>query len=210
MKHITLALTLLACAGTAHAQTPQKTAAECGADPPGEYMKLSPAEFDGTLGMGWRIVGNREGCEQAGADLIALYREQMEAQMARLDGHEGQLRAAAGDTARPAELFRRKLVFLRKFALETGDRSDVIYAEATLAYLERDRATLEARRAELAALPKPDWYEAAAANHVKTNPKAAASLVWPRNLNVVDGLLACFEKPYREAYSTACQPTPQQ
>ena len=214
MKRITLGqtalvLALFASVGAAHAQPPQKSAAECGADPPNPYLKLSPAEFDQTIGKGWRVVGDKEGCEQAGADLIATYRDEVMAQhIAGLNGHEAQLRASAGDFPKAAELYRRKLTFSKAQAAETQDNSDVVYIEATIAYLERDRAALETKRAELAALPKPDWYDATATNYLKTNPKVAASLAWPRNLNIVDGLIACFDKPYREAYSTACQPKP--
>ncbi len=211
MKHIALALVLLVSAGAANAQAPQKSAAECGADPANPYLRLSPKEFDQTIGMGWRVIGDKEGCEQAGADIIAIYRDEVLAQyIAGLNGHEAQLRASAGDFPKAAELYRRKLIFLKALAEESQDLSDVVYVEATIAYLERDRAALEARRAQLAALPKPDGYDGLAARYVKDNPKAAASLVWPRNLNVVDGLIACFDKPYHEAYSAACQPKPPQ
>lgn len=211
MKHIMLAAALLAFTGAAHAQTAQKSAAECGADPPNPYLRLSPAEFDQRIGKGWRLVGNEEGCELAGADLIATYRDEVMAKhIAGLNGHEAQLRASAGDFPKAAELYRRNLAFSVAQAAEMQDYSDVLYIEATIAYLERDRATLEAKRAQLAALPKPDWHDEVAARYLKENPKAAASLTWPRNLNVVDGLIACFDKPYREAYSAACQPKPQQ
>lgn len=209
MKRIAVAVLAALVIGAAHAQPVQKTDAECGADNPGKYMNMEPKEFDQTLDQGWRVIGDQEGCERAAADLIALYRDEVMAQhMAGLDGHEAQLRAAAGDTEKAIELFRRRLVFQKKLAVEIEDVTDVLYAEATIAYLERDRAALEAKRAELAAVPKPDWYDVLAADVVKRNPQAAASMIWPRNLNVVDGLIACFDKPYREAYSFDCQPKP--
>ncbi len=202
-----LAAVSLIFSGAAYSQPAQKAAAECGTDQPGKYMNQSPKEFDQTLDKGWREIGDKEGCERAAADLIAMYRDEVLAQdVAGLDWHEAQLRAASGDTDRAIELFRRNLAFKRKLAEQIGDQADVLYAEATIAYLERNRPLLVAKRAELAALPKPDWFDALAAEHVRQDPDAAAAMAWPRNLNVVDGFVACFEKPYREAYSFACQP----
>ncbi|OYX49841.1 MAG: hypothetical protein B7Y90_06170 [Alphaproteobacteria bacterium 32-64-14] len=208
---VAIASLVLVTNGAAHAQPVQKSAADCGADQHGKFMNMSPKEFDQTLDEGWRVVGDAEGCERAAADLIAMYRDEVLAQdMAGLDWHEAQLRAATGDTEAALTLFRRNLVFRRKLANEIGDTADVLDAEATIAYLERDLPRLQAKRAELAALPKPDWFDALAADYAKHNPDAAASMAWPRNLNVVDGFIACFDKPYREAYSFACQPKPVQ
>lgn len=211
MKSIYLIAALSIAVPAAHGQPPQKSAAECDADNLGAYMNLSPKEFDQTVGEGWRVVGDKEGCERAGADLIAMYRDEKLAQdIAQLDWHEAQLRAASGDTEKAINLFRRNLSFKRKLAVEIGHQADVLYAEATIAYLERDRALLQAKRDELAATPKPEWYDALAAEHSKRNAQAVAAMTWPSNLNVVDGFIACFDRPYREAYSFACQPqTPQ-
>lgn len=208
MKAVTIIATLAAVfCGEAYAQPVQRSDADCGTDQLGKYMNQSPKEFDQTPDKGWREIGDKEGCERAAADLIAMYRDEVLAQdFAGLDWHEAQLRAASGDTERAIALFRRNLAFKMKLAEQIGDQADILYTEATIAYLERNRPLLEAKRAELAALPKPEWFDALAAQHVKNNPGAAAAMAWPRNLNVVDGLIACFDKPYREAYSFSCQP----
>ncbi len=208
MKRIMLCALLAVGAGSAHAQAQavQKSDKECGADEPGEYLSLPVEEFDRTLGKGWRIVGDVEGCERAGANLIAAYRDEVLAQrIAGLDWHEAQLRASAGEVDKAIALFERNLAFRHLSAAETGHYADVLYGEATVAFLRGDRSLLEQKRSELAALPRPDWFDALATEYRARSPAGAATLAWPMNLNVVDGLLACFGKPYREAYSFACQ-----
>src|SRR5262249_45372559 len=154
------------------------------------------------LGKGWREIGDQKGCERVAADIIAQYRDEKLAQSIMiLNWHEAQLRASAGDTERAIVLFQQTVLAREKIAAQSGDRSDALYALATIAFLQRDRVALEARRAELAALQKPDWYDAMAEKYVRENPQAAANMVWPPNLDVVDGLIACFDKPYGEAYT---------
>lgn len=71
------------------------------------------------------------------------------------------------------------------------------YVNASIAFLERDLAALRAARVRLADLPVPSDFAALDGSAVRHDP------VWPLNLDVVDGLLACFGKPYEEAYGTA-------
>lgn len=204
--HILIALIALSAAG-AHAQPPQRSDAECGVDL-GRFMNMTFAQFDQDLDHGWREIADKPGCERAGADLIALYRdEQLAQQMAGLDWHEAQVRAGAGETTRAIELFRRNLEFRKKRAMaDQGSAADVLYAEATIAFLERDRAALIAKRAQLAALPKPDWFDEAAEKFRRAYPGSKALMVWPSNLDTVDGFIACFDRPYAEAYALACRP----
>lgn len=83
--------------------------------------------------------------------------------------------------------------------------ADIVYSLATIAFLKGDRAGLEKQRSDLAGIPAPaDWAEAQAVYTEKfpniTPPK------WPLNLDVVDGLVACLGKPYKEAYGGECRP----
>ena len=72
----------------------------------------------------------------------------------------------------------------------------------TVAFLNGDRAGLEAARARLAATPEPDnWAEVTASFREKYN----VQIKWPMNLDVLDGLIACFGKSYDEAYGD-CRP----
>ncbi len=153
---------------------------------------------------GWRSVGEIEGCELAGAELIAGYRSRNAAVLVNgdpdtielLNWHEGQLRAVAGEI-RPA-IDRMNLAGMNV------DLANALYIQATAAFLARQRPALEAIRAELAALPEPAWFaEARTQQHA-----AGRELSWPPNLDVVDGLIACYDRPYREAYSRACRSLP--
>jgi hypothetical protein len=77
------------------------------------------------------------------------------------------------------------------------------YALGTVAFLQRDKPALLSARARLAAMPKPPvWIETASG--VIDGERVFFSTPWPPNLNVLDGLLECFDRPYSEAYS--CRP----
>jgi hypothetical protein len=167
--------------------------------PDAAMLALPLHEFDQTP-AGWRSLDS-EGCEAVGADAIARYRELHREALAgeetgTLVWHEGQLRAAAGQTDAAIALM-----------LEGRDgESDAIqpYVDASVAYLRRDREALLAARARLVALPVPDYF-ARAAERYRTSYPDHPPLTWPLNLDKVDGFIACFDRPYREAYSCDAQ-----
>ena len=64
-------------------------------------------------------------------------------------------------------------------------------------------AALQAARDRLAAVPPPPGFEEDAA---RFKTQYGRELSWPLNLDVLDGFLACFDKPYDEAYSRDCRP----
>ena len=151
--------------------------------------------FDQT-DAGWRSL-DAEGCEAVGADAIARYREVNREALAGEDlgtliWHEGQLRAAAGQTDAAIALMLEG----RDGDLE-GDR---LYADATVAFLRQDREALLAARERLLALPEPEWF-AAAVERYKINYPDHPPPTWPLNRDRVEGFIACFDRPYREAYS---------
>ncbi len=198
MRPLVIAALAFAVA-SAQAQTPQKSATDCGVSL-GKYMNLTFDEFDQSP-AGWREIADKPGCERAAADLIAKYRdEKISQQVAGLDWHEGQVRAAAGQTAKALDLFRRNVAFEKSAPAEQRSEADILYGEASIAFLEGDRKTLEARRAELAALPMPDGMAEALVKFKEKYPGQSAP-EWPLNLGVVDGLIRCFGKPYAEAYA---------
>lgn len=167
-------------------------------------LALPADAFDETIGQGWRIIGDKQGCEAAAADLIGAYRAANAATLVEgrperirsLNWHEGQLRAAAGQI--PAAI-----TLLVRGTREPDDSGDSAYQQATVAYLRKDWPTLLKLRDRIAAMPKPDWFErtaeAARTRGVPVPP-------WPMHLGTVEGLIACFDKPYSEAYSMACRP----
>ena len=166
-------------------------------------LRLPYAAFDETLGAGWRVVGDRPGCEAAGAGLIASYRTANAATLVEgspdhlrsLDWHEGQLRAAIGQTEAAKALLKRG-------SRVSDEGGDSLYHAATLAFLEGDRARLLTIRDRIDALPKPEWFEEAAAQARKSGMSVGP---WPVHASEVGGLVNCFGKPYREAYSYACR-----
>ena len=142
---------------------------------------------------GSRAVLARPGCELAGADLIRDYhaalREKGEpvthtfeqgtvtfsetGEVVLLYWHEGQVRAMKGQKAEALDLFRKSVKPEDENVMGWNE-----YARASIAFLEGDREALEAERAGLAAKVPADNL----------------------NLGVVDGLIACFGRSYREAY----------
>ena len=163
--------------------------------PDAAMLALPLHDFDQTP-AGWRSL-DAEGCEAVGADAIARYREVNRERLANEDlgtliWHEGQLRAAAGQTDAAIALM-----------LEGRDgESEAIqpYVDATVAFLRQDRAALLDAHERLLGLPVPDYF-AAAAERYRVNYPDLPPLVWPLNLNKVEGFIACFDRPYREAYS---------
>lgn len=99
--------------------------------------------------------------------------------------------AASGDYDEAINLIRQ----IRR----TERREQQAYQEATIAFLQRNRPALLAARDELLAIPEPDDFRQAAARYRQDFP-AYPPLVWPLNLEVVEGLIACFHQPYLAAY----------
>jgi len=157
-------------------------------------VALSLHDFDQT-DAGWRSV-DREGCEAGVADVIARFRAGHADAMADGSGdtlirHEGQLRVAAGQTeaAIPLLLHGR----------EAESDATQPYVDATVAFLHRDRPALIAARERLTALPVPPQFQRAVDGFKASYPELPAP-TWPLNLDKVDGFIACFDRPYSEAY----------
>jgi hypothetical protein len=122
--------------------------------------------------------------------------------------HEAQLRAFEGQSKEAIVLMEGA----RKPA--QADRAGWnLYVDATIAFLRKDRPALERARQALALVPAPvgegippvrDGYmEADFADGQKRRIR------WPPNIDVVEGLLHCFDKPYGDAYADACRPRPE-
>ena len=166
-------------------------------------LALDVGRFDSTPGEGWRVVGNVPGCELAGADLLELYRTRHDGlttdEEAGLRHHEFQLRAAAGQTERAIAMADSLIV------LRYDDVAMRSYHQAEAAFLARDLDRLKAARDQLAALPEPEGFREGVEKFKAKYPKLAPP-VWPVNLDVVEGLINCFDKPYAEAYTFTCRP----
>ena len=110
-----------------------------------------------------------------------------------LRSHEGQLRAGLGQT----EAATRLMMAGVNPEMSRSGFSD--YALGTIAFLHQDRPGLMAARERLAALPKPAGFDQAAERYKATY---GFDLEWPVNLKILDGFIACFDRPYDEAYGS--------
>lgn len=163
-------------------------------------LVLEEREFNSTPNMGWRVLGDTPGCEGAAADLIATYRREHPNNQdhASLLHHEAQMRAASRQSEAAISLLREM-----RTLQTTPDM--LAYRDAEIAFLSNDREALVAAREQLASLPEPPGF-AAAVERFRDSYPTLQPPSWPTNLDVVDGLIACFGRPYREAYGVACRP----
>ncbi|MFA5988335.1 MAG: hypothetical protein WC803_01850 [Sphingomonas sp.] len=168
-------------------------APDCGYDKVA-VLALNEDAFDQDLTKGWRALKNR-GCLAEAADLLRDYRDANTRKRASiLFWHEGQLRASLNQTEAAIALFEKS----RK-----PEAQDEIgwnhYVDGSIAFLRHDRPALQQARDTLARLPAPKELPNFTLNGQKV------PVAWPLNLNVLDGFLKCFDKPYAVAYSSdAC------
>lgn len=156
-----------------------------------KMLALDQAAFDQDLSGGWRELAERDGCKAAAASLIRAYREANAPGSGILYWHEGQLRAELGETEAASALFERSRRESDAFGWN-------YYVDASVAFLNKDRAALQAARNALVQLPRPKGFDP------RGPDGKPIKIAWPPNLNVVDGLLQCFDKSYAEAYGPAC------
>ena len=200
LKHVTLLLTLLLSSQCAFSTTKEQPK-NCNFDRK-HALSLSEDAFDQDLHGGWREIAHRPGCLLVGAALIRDYRSIHKQSPAILYWHEGQLRAEAGQNAAAAEL-------MKKSYKPTSD--DTFgwnpYVDATIAFLKSDRLGLAKAQAALARVPPPPGMDSKDATYQVTFADGSIKrMKWPPNSEVVDGLVACFGKPYSVAYGQDCRP----
>jgi hypothetical protein len=161
-------------------------------------LQLDQRAFDQDMNGGWRALARRDECIGVAADLIRQYREAQDTNPLMLYWHEGQLRATIGQTEQAIALFEqsrevRDAPPAAKLYVEAWN----LYVQATIAFLRQDQPALVRARESLAALPLPEEFS-----------PPTPQLQWPLNLNVVDMLVACFGRPYKEAYGRCAQVRP--
>jgi hypothetical protein len=117
-------------------------------------MALDEDHFDQDLsngGAGWRALASKPACRLVAADLVRDYRTTHTTKRAGLlFWHEGQLRAAAND-------YTSAIPLLEKSREPAGDDQAGwnLYVDATVAFLRKDRAALDAARTHLAEVKPP-------------------------------------------------------
>lgn len=192
----------------------QARLAECGVDAAelGRLLELDTHTFDQSFdGQGWRRIGHHEGCEAAAADILEAYilfsRPYSDGFDHTVKWHAGQLRASAGETDRAIAIFKGTYDRLNEDDIDAVEWN--LYVDATLAFLQGDYKALVTARDELAARPVPEEIKAARRKFLAENPNIQMPEGFVdeiQNLSVVEGLVACFGKPYSIAYSRECQP----
>lgn len=171
-------------------------------------LALDEDAFDQDLsgsGGGWRAIAAVRGCEFAAADLIRDYREQHASTASILYWHEGQMRATGGDYPAAIRLFEQSR---KPEAQDLAGWNQ--YVDASIAFLEKDMpALLRARESLSRVEAPPDFIVQDGVFEIPNNSGKAFKMRWPPNIDVVDGLIKCFDRSYREAYDDAtCRPPP--
>lgn len=151
-------------------------------------LALGQEAFDQDMNGGWRALARRPGCEDVAAGLINAYRLNLESHLSILYWHEAQLRANIGQYPEAIRLMDQSRKPEDLFGWNP-------YVDATIAFLRGDRTALVAARARLAGLPRPPGFR-------DEDLANGLHVTWPPNLAVVDGLVRCFGRPYREAYGS--------
>lgn len=189
---------LIALLSLAIAQAQPAPVTEACAHDRAALLALPPSAFDQDLEGGWRPLAAKPECAAIAADLLADYRKAHWGELTPGElhinfWHEGQLRAGLGQTQAATRLM------MAGVNPEAPNSAFSDYALGTIAFLLQDRPGLLAARERLAATPKPDGFERAAARYKATY---GFDLEWPVNLKVLDGFIACFDRPYDEAYGS--------
>ena len=147
-------------------------------------LALAFEAFDQDDHQGWRPLADA-GCKAQAATLIAAYAATQAHPHPVLAWHRAQMLAEAGQTSEAIAAARATLRPAGSDDASGFDWND--YANATIAFLQGDRAALQANRDRLA--------EAVAKSEMNLP-----------NLRSADRLLRCFGQAYKIAY--ACPATP--
>jgi hypothetical protein len=164
-------------------------------------LTLSFAAFDQNEQGGWRKLERQAGCELRAAYVIEAYLARNKATIPRMETmtltwHLGQMWANGGQS--------RKAITAFKATKEPGNDAQNFYADATIAFLARDRAAFNKARANLLLVPKPRGFdEAMAGFNAQYNQEPPP---WPLNLDVIDRMGRCFSSSYTIAYGGTCSP----
>jgi hypothetical protein len=157
-------------------------------------LSLDQNAFDQDPVGGWRSLAAHEECLAVAADLIRDYREHRNSEDTILYWHEGQVRAMAGMESDAIPLFEKSLKSPEQDPFGWNH-----YVRATISFLAMEREALLTHRGLLSEVSMP-----ANIQFPKDESGEPVPFSWPPNLDVVDRLIACFGKSYKEAYGT-CQ-----
>jgi len=219
MKHIALititAATLIGCTAKPAEQSSRPDAQafiDCGVTD-AEFtrlMDLPQKAFDQDMDGGWRVIANKDNCYSVAGYLIEDYIEKYAIEPYTGDNilfwHVGQMHANADDYER-AKLFFSKS-YLPGLPPQQHGYEWALYAEGTVAFLDKDRPALEEAIDKLAKIPVDPERIAAVKKMQDENPNVSFPEGFPEkplNLIALEGLLGCFDAPYSQAYGKRCK-----
>ena len=186
-------------ADTAEAQA--RLACGVDADETARLMSLDYQAFDQDFDGGWRAVAYRDGCEAVAVGLIEDYlaaKPELSAEdQHSLRWHAGQGLASVGDYDAAESYFEQSYLDDPKQAPWN------LYVDATLGFIRRDRAAVQAAHDALAAMPVGEEVQAARQRFLDENPDITMPdgfVTEPQNLSVVRNFLQCFDETYEVAY----------
>ncbi|WP_126780166.1 hypothetical protein [Idiomarina ramblicola] len=169
-------------------------------------LNLDENAFDQDLsGSGWRGIAGKTGCKIAAANLIRDYRKRHGLKKAIIFWHEGQVRAMGNDYISAIKLFEKAKKPQKQNIAGWNE-----YVEASIAFLKRNRHELVLARQALSTVKAPSEFDVQdGVFEIPNNSGKPFKMRWPPNIDVVDGLINCFEESYRYAYGDpACKPAP--
>ncbi len=165
-------------------------------------MALSQKDFDQDFYGGWRAVDYKDGCSNAAAEIIKAYMlysvPHAPQSLGILRWHAGQSKAGAGKTSEAIALFAGTYKSDAKHQSAWN-----LYVDATIAFLQQDKAALQRAHDTLAAMPLSEDEKAGRRKFLADNPEITMPpgfIDEPQNLPVVRGFLNCFDRSYSDAY----------
>jgi hypothetical protein len=200
---------LAACATANDSRVSALPQEQCLAAPDRErLLALDQDAFDQDLaggGGGWRAVAAKHGCEITAANLIRDYRQRHSLVEPIIYWHEGQMRAEGNEYSAAISLFEKSHT-----PKGQGDTGWNQYVDASIAFLKRDKSALIQARNSLSKVKAPPGITLMdGALEIPNNSGNPLKMRWPPNIDVVDGLIKCYERSYHEAYGdTRCRTAP--
>lgn len=190
-------LLMAGCAAISNAQPDEAIQRTCSYDRT-RLLSLNEQDFDQSK-SGWRaVIRDKDRCYLEAAKLISEYRVFHNSESHLLFFHEAQLLALSGDYRAAIPLFKR--------AIRPDDQDEFwnSYVAGTVAFLSRDRTALDRILDKFHRAQLVDGVRIEAKEFPTPDGKVIKVPV-PLNVDVLEGLKKCFDKPYKEAYSAACR-----
>lgn len=184
---------------------PSAMAGDCVSVPERErLLALDEDAFDQDMQGGWRAVASEPHCQEAAADLIREWRIRHQSTAGILFWHEGQIRASLEDREAAVALFKQSYK-----PASPGTTAWNAYVDASIAFLTRDKPALLRARENLRQVnPSPEYEVKDGRFEIELNDGSRHSMRWPPNIDVVDGLVNCFDASYDTAYGQSCRAGP--